>query len=209
VRFYQKQFLQRRDLAVALLLDVSGSTGNAPDGGGHAGRRVIDLEKRAALILGEGLAAIGDAFAVYGFSGNGRQSCDFFRYKDLDEPFEAAARRRLLAAQPTAFTRMGVAIRHCRSKLADWPARTKLLLLITDGKPEDSGYDPTGGYAQHDVRKACEECLRSDVKVVCISTLENSRADLETMFPHRRYVILEDMSRLAAVLPALYLKMTT
>ena len=56
---------------------------------------------------------------------------------------------------------------------------------------------------------ACQECARADIHVVGISTLENSRADMEIMFPHRRFVILEDMGRLADVLPALYLKMTT
>ena len=218
VRFYQKPLIKRRDLAVALLLDVSGSTAavaGEPDRGAGAtaraavGRRIIDVEKRAALTLGAGLEALGDRFAIYGFSGNGREHCDFFIYKDFDEPFSAEVRHRLAAANPTASTRIGVALRHCREKLAAVVARKKIIILITDGRPQDAGYDPASRYAQYDVRMAVLECARKDIHVVCISTLENSRADLEIMFPHRRFVILEDMSRLVNVLPTLYLKMTT
>ena len=220
-RFYQRPVIRKRDLAVALLLDVSGSTAGLPgqpngDTAGVAPRppgdletRIIDLEKRAALTLGAGLEALGDRFGIFGFSGSGREHCEFFVYKDLDEPFGPAARGRLNAAKPTASTRIGVALRHCRRKLADVPARKKILIVITDGRPQDAGYDPVSRYAQYDVRMACQECARADIHVVCISTLENSRADLEIMFPHRRFVILENMTRLADVLPALYLKMTT
>jgi len=216
VRFYEKTYVRKRDLACALLLDVSGSTANpagAESGAsialGKGPRRIIDIEKSAAMILGAGLDSLGDSFAVYGFSGNGREHCEFFRYKDLDEPYDEDARRRLAAAHPVAATRIGVALRHVRRKMEAHPARRKVVIVITDGKPQDTDYDPATRYAQYDVRMACEECERADIHVVCISTLENSRADLEIMFPHRRFVILEDMSRLTDVLPRLYLKMTT
>ena len=219
-RFYQKPLIKRRDLAVALLLDVSGSTAGLPGErnsdtaaagacGAELKTRIIDLERRAALTLGAGLDALGDRFGLFGFSGSGREHCEFFVYKSLDEPFGLDARARLAAARPTASTRIGVALRHCRQKLADVAARKKVIILITDGRPQDAGYDPVSRYAQYDVRMACQECAREDIHVVGISTLENSRADMEIMFPHRRFVILEDMTRLADVLPALYLKMTT
>jgi len=212
VRFYEKTFVKKRDLAVALLLDVSGSTAGFPEDVADAGapqQRVIDLEKRAALILAEGLAALGDPFGIYGFSGSGRERCVFFVYKDIHEAFSDHTKRRLAMAHPLTNTRIGVALRHCRAKLADHPARRKIVIVITDGKPQDADYDPTGRYAQHDVRMACQEAERTGVHTVCISTQENSRADLEIMFPHQRFVILDDMRRLAHVLPKLYLNMTT
>jgi len=215
VDFYEKKYVKKRDLVAALLLDVSGSTANEPGGGPatpHAAgptRRIIDIEKRAAMILGEGLSALGDPFGIYGFSGSGREQCDFYVYKEIADPFSDPARARLMAAFPAASTRIGVALRHTRSKLEAHPARRKLILLITDGKPQDSDYDPATRYAQYDVRMACHECARKDIHVVCISTLANSRADLEIMFPQRRFVILEDMSQLVDILPRLYLKMTT
>lgn len=211
--FYEKKYVKQRDLAAALLLDVSGSTANEPGQEtarhGSAGGRIIDLEKQAAMILGEGLDALGDDFGLYGFSGNGREQCDFYIYKELAEPFDHDAHQRLLAAFPAASTRIGVALRHVQTKLADHPARRKLVILITDGKPQDSDYDPATRYAQYDVRMAVQEASRQDIHVVCLSTQENSRADLEIMFPQRRFVILEDMRQLVDVLPKLYLKMTT
>jgi len=212
VRFYQKTFIKKRDLAVALLLDVSGSTAGVPApaarGAGPGAERIIDLVRHAAMTLGEGLDALGDPFAIYGFSGNGREHCDFFIFKDLHETFDDAPRRRLQAAQPMASTRIGVAIRHATAKLADAAARKRLILLVTDGRPQDAGYDPATRYAQYDVRMACQEAARRDIQVVGVSTCENTRADLEIMFPQRRFVVLDSMARLADVLPALYLKMT-
>ena len=219
IDFYEKTFIRRRDLAIALLIDVSGSTAAFPDAAPGSGdsshrqakrdRRIIDLQRHAAMILAEGLGVLGDDFAIYGFSGNGREHCDFFIYKNLDETYEGDAQRRLGAAYPMANTRIGVALRHAQAKLADHPARRKIIIVITDGKPQDSDYDPTTRYAQHDVRMACQEADRAGMHVVCVSTQENSRADLEIMFPHHRFVILDDMTQLADVLPRLYLKMTT
>ncbi len=214
VDFYEKTFIQQRDLAVALLIDMSGSTAAFPEPAGPTtgesrDRRIIDLQRHAAAILAEGLEALGDDFAIFGFSGNGREHCDFLVYKQLDEPYDDTARRRLAAAYPMANTRIGVALRHAHAKLHDHPARRKIIIAITDGKPQDSDYDPITRYAQHDVRMACQEAERDAVNVVCVSTRENSRADLEIMFPHHRFVILENMTQLVDVLPRLYLKMTT
>ena len=77
-----------------------------------------------------------------------------------------------------------------------------------DGKPQDTGYDPATRYAQYDVRMACHECERHDINVVCISTLENTRSDMEIMFPRRRFIILPHIEELPQVLPRLYVKLT-
>ena len=84
----------------------------------------------------------------------------------------------------------------------------RLILLITDGKPMDSGYDASTGYAQYDVRMACQENLRQGLHTFCISTDDNSPADLELMFPHHRHVILSDVTMLPQLLPRLYLRLT-
>ncbi len=218
IDFYEKTFIRQRDLAVALLIDVSGSTAAYPERAQattrtstnfRSDKRIIDLQRHAAVLLAEGVGTLGDDFAIYGFSGNGRENCDFFIYKDIDESYKEAAQKRLAAAYPMANTRIGVALRHAQTKLRDHPARRKIIITITDGKPQDSDYDPVTRYAQHDVRMACQEAERGGMHIVCVSTQENSRADLEIMFPHHRFVILEDMTQLTDVLPRLYLKMTT
>ncbi|MBN1676259.1 MAG: VWA domain-containing protein [Kiritimatiellae bacterium] len=204
IDFYEKPRINRRDLAVLLLLDISGSTG-AESGQ----QKIVELEKRAALILAYGLASLGDRFAICGFSGNGRKNCEYYTFKDFEEEWNAGCVARILAAYPLSSTRIGAALRHSGYRLTRIDARQRLIILITDGQPMDSEYDPKTRYAQYDVRTACEENRKQEIHTFCISTEENSRADMEIMFPGRRFVILPDMRQLPRVLPRLYLHMTT
>mgnify|MGYP006273665793 FL=1 len=212
-RFYEKPLTRRRDLAVALLLDISGSTGLLSDGRTcpparpDHGQRVIGLEKAAASVLAEGMDILGDSFAVYGFSGHGREHCQFHIFKDFNED-PSLCRRRLAKARPLSNTRIGPALRHTHAKLADQPARKRIVLLITDGQPQDAQYDTASGHAQADVRAACLEALRDDIKVVCISAADHDPHDLNVMFPGRRFVTLRNMGDLVNRLPQLYLRMT-
>jgi nitric oxide reductase NorD protein len=203
VDFYEKPYHNRRDLATLILLDVSGSTGSEVER-----LKTIEIERRAALILGHGLAALGDRFAIAGFSGTGREQCEFFVYKDFDEVWDREAVGRVMAAHPRSATRIGAALRHAGFRLSGIAARQRLVLLVTDGKPMDTGYDPNTRYAQYDVRMACEENRRQGIHTFCISTDENSLADMEIMFPEHRYVILPSVAKLPRVLPRLYVRLT-
>ena len=203
VRFYEKPLARRRDLAVLVLMDVSGSTSEEEGTG-----KVIDLEKEAAFVFGEGLHALDDRFAICGFSGQGRERCEYHVYKDFDEAWGPRTMGWLAAARPSNATRIGAALRHSGYRLSRLPNRRRLIILITDGKPMDADYDPATRYAQYDVRKACEENERMDINTFAISTAENSRADMDIMFPRRRFVILADIRRLPRVLPALYARIT-
>ena len=203
VNFHETPLIKRRDLAVLLLLDVSGSTSD--DVGTD---KVIEIEKNAALILGQGLASLDDRFAICGFSGNGRKNCEYFVFKDFDDPWDEVSMRRIALAHPRASTRMGPPLRHAGYRLSRIAAKQRLIILITDGKPQDSEYDPSTQYAQHDVRMACLENRRQDIHTFCISTEDNTCADLETMFPNRRYVTLKSIGELPEVLPKLYLRLT-
>jgi nitric oxide reductase NorD protein len=203
VNFYEKPRRDQRDLAVLILLDVSGSTGQDVDR-----EKTIEIEKRAALILGQGLSVLDDSFAVCGFSGNGREHCEFFVYKDFCEDWNRDSMSCVLAAYPRTATRIGAALRHAGYRLSLIAAKQRLIILITDGKPTDADYDPSTRYAQHDVRMACIENHRLGIHTFCVSTLENSRADMEIMFPDRMFAILPHIRNLPSVLPRLYIKMT-
>ncbi|MGD2175820.1 MAG: hypothetical protein PVJ27_10490, partial [Candidatus Brocadiaceae bacterium] len=102
VRFWVKPRLQQRDVITALLLDVSGSTGR------EAGREeVLEVEKRAAMLLATGLGELGDRFGVFGFTGNTRRDCRFHVFKDFGEEWDAPSRDRLRSARPGSSTRIG------------------------------------------------------------------------------------------------------
>jgi hypothetical protein len=203
IQFYQQPRILRRDLAVIVLLDVSGSTGEENDG-----QKILAVEKNAAVVLGHGLKALDDRFAVCGFSGNGREDCRYFVYKDFEAPWDEQAVATVMGAYPVSSTRIGPALRHSGYRLESVEAKQKLIILITDGRPMDQGYDPQSKYAQYDVRMACEENRRRSIHTFCISTTENSRSDMEIMFPQRRFVILEDIGQLPQVLPKLYIHLT-
>lgn len=201
--FYERQELQRRDVSVLILIDLSGSTGERVE---H--ERVIELEEEAALVFGEGLSSLGDAFSVCGFNSNGPEDCRFYRLKDFEEPWGPLAIRRIRSVQALGSTRIGPAMRHGGYLLHQRPARRKLVLLITDGKPMDSDYSPETRHAQYDVRKACQENRRRGIVTFALSTEENTVADMDLMFPDGRYGILPDMRKLSDILPWMYLKLT-
>lgn len=204
IDFYEKPRINRRDLAVTILLDASGSTGENTD----PHQRIIDIEKHAALILGQGLHTLGDRFAICGFSSNGRQNCIYSIYKDFQEPWEHDVMLRILGASPANSTRIGPALRHTGWRMESIAARQRLVILITDGRPMDTAYDPNTRYAQQDIRRACEENVRKGIHTFAISTEENSFADMEIMFPGRRFAILGDIRHLPKVLPRLYTRLT-
>jgi len=205
IRFYEKPLLKERSWAVLILLDVSGSTGE--DLGG--GEKAIDVEKQAGIILGQGLASLGDRFSICGFTSDGRENCQYFLYKDFDDAWSADAAARVLGAWPSHSTRIGPALRHAGHLLERQPCRRRLILLITDGKPMDRDYDPASRYAHYDVRKACEENESHDIYTFAITTTDNSEADMEIMFPRHRFAILSDIRNLPRMLPKLYVRLTT
>ncbi|MBN1809446.1 MAG: hypothetical protein JW909_10300 [Planctomycetes bacterium] len=203
VNFYEKSLVNRRDVATLVLMDISGSTRSET-----TGRKVIDIEKRSAFVLGEGLAGLGDRFSICGFSGSGRDNCIYMIYKDFSDSWNSGTRTRLMSARPMSSTRIGPALRHSGYRLSKIDARHRLIILITDGLPMDTGYDPNTRYAQHDVRMACEENLHQYVHTFGICTAETSIGNMEIMFPGRRFAVMPDICRLPKILPGLYLKLT-
>ena len=167
-KFYWRRNKVQRDVAVAFLLDTSASTAEAIDEGKgkqddwdapddpveymvwlrtrrgeqmrRSYKRIIDMEKESMVLLINALEAIGDTYGIYGFSGYGRENVEFYTVKDLQETFSDRVKRRIDRIAPLHATRMGPAIRHAAYKLENTDARTKILFLISDGRPQDRGY---------------------------------------------------------------------
>ncbi len=203
-KIYCKDFKDERDIATALLIDISGSTAENMEG-----KEVLEIEKSAAFLLAEGLKELDDKFSIFGFSGAGREKCSYYVFKKFEEDWKEEQQQRLIGCRPCGSTRIGVAIRHTAEKLKKLDSQRKLMIVITDGKPQDSdGYTSEGLYAQHDVRMACIEAKRNGIVVFCLSTENNSLNELELMFPVKRYVIMRSIIELPQLLAKSYIKLT-
>jgi nitric oxide reductase NorD protein len=203
-RVYSQDQRSRRDVAVVLLLDASGST----DAQVHAAKRVIDVEKEAALCFCEALHALGDRHAVYAFSGHGPDGVRIASLKQLDEPFDARARARIGGLEPDGFTRLGAALRFATARLARERARIRLLLVLSDGKPYDED-EYAGDYGIADVRQAVEEAQRQDVRTLCVNVDREGRRYLPRMVGPGRYTVIWNVEQLPDRLTEIYRLATT
>ncbi len=213
-----------RDVAVAFLIDMSGSTGeaiktasdkplpgNAP-GAERSQRRIIDVEKEAIVLMMDSLEAIGDRYGVYGFSGHGRDNVEFYVIKDIEESFSMDIAKRFGRIGPLHATRMGPAIRHTTAKLRKQQSHSKFLFLISDGRPQDRGYSQEGAEKAHavqDTRMAMIEARREGIHPFCLTVDKDGNDYLRTMMDDFSYEVLADVSLLPRRLPQLYKKLTT
>ena len=235
-RFYYRRNKVERDVAVSFLLDMSASTDEEIDKqhkkydedddfdgdpakyfqwlaqrrslrAADPPKRIVDLEKESAVLLVEALEAIGDAYGIYGFSGYGRDNVEFYVVKDLDEPFGDRVRRRIAKIEPVRSTRMGPAIRHATYKLTRHEAKVRILVLVSDGRPQDHGYgrDRTEKeYAVHDTKQALIEARRAGVTPFLITVDKEGHDYLKQMCDDIGYEVVADIEQLPRRLTTLY-----
>ncbi|MCB2185682.1 MAG: hypothetical protein KQJ78_04650 [Deltaproteobacteria bacterium] len=192
-----------RDVGVLFLVDLSGSTAEVVKG-----RRVIDLQKEAMVLMSEALDTLGDPFAIFGFSSRGRFRVDLWSVKDFGEPWSANAQYRLGALEPLNLTRMGAVIRHGIHKLANLPATIKLLIILTDGRPYDLEYGNLE-YACHDTKKALMECKNHRINPFIITSDQKGADYLKFISPETQAIIVPQVELLPFKLPAMYKRLTT
>jgi nitric oxide reductase NorD protein len=219
-KIYWRHRKLERDVTVAFLLDMSGSTGEAI--GRSSGvarrelderqqRRIIDIEKESIVLMIDALEAIGDRYGVYGFSGHGRDNVEFYVIKGIEEEFNSDIARRFNRVGPLHATRMGAAIRHTTSKLRQQQTRSKFLFLISDGRPQDRGYSQESAekaYAVEDTRMAFVEARREGIHPFCLTVDKEGNDYLRTMMDDFSYEVLADVSLLPQRLPQLYKRLT-
>lgn len=192
---YRSQKRTKRDMAILLLIDVSGST----DGWVSSGRRVIDVEREALLLVCIALGAMGEPYAVQAFSGHGPRSVSVRTLKRFDEPYGNQVAMRIAALEPDEYTRAGAAIRHASAALMREPASQRLLLLLSDGKPNDVDvYE--GRYGVEDMRRAVIEAKLQGIAPFCLTVDRHAAAYLPGVFGARQYALLSRPSMLPTVL---------
>ena len=199
-RLYIAQRRHVPSLAVLLLLDASLSTD-----GWIEGLRVLDVERDAALVLGESLEGLIDEFGIASFHSQTRRDCRFEIVKGMNEPW-VSSRARLESLCPSGYTRIGPALRHATTILSRTEAKRRLILLITDGKPNDfDRYE--GSYGVADVQHAVLEAKAHGVLVHGLAIDPSARTHLPRMFGLGGFTLLRHANELARAMGAVVARM--
>ncbi len=205
-RTYVRHQRDERDVAVAFLVDMSSSTNELANVGGQ---RIIDVEKEALVLISEAVDAIGDAAAIYGFSGYGREQVAFYVAKDFHDPWDSRVQERIGRISWKMENRDGTAIRHATRKLMKIQARVRILLLLSDGKPLDCGCDHySDRYAQEDTRVALQEARKLGVHPFCITVDIAAAEYMSRMYGDAGYTIIDRVDHLPQRLPQIYRRLT-
>ncbi len=186
----------RRDLAIALLVDTSSST----DAWVAGSLRIIDVEKESLILLLEALDALGDRHAAFAFAGDGPRDVRVATVKAFDERVGLEVRRRVAGLEPDGYTRVGAALRHTSGLLAGQPARHKLLLLLSDGKPNDVD-EYEGRYGIEDTRQAVAEARLQGLVPFCLTVDRDAPAYMPAIFGRYGFTMLRRQEFLPAVVP--------
>lgn len=194
-RLYQSERRGRRDMAITLLVDVSGST----DGWIAQGQRVIDVEREALLMVCIALDSMDERFCVQAFSGEGPHGVVVRTVKDFDERYGNAVAQRIAGLEPEKYTRAGAAIRHASAELMTEPATHRLLLLLSDGKPNDLDmYE--GRYGVEDMRQAVTEARLQGISPFCLTIDRQAANYLPLVFGAHNYALLPQPELLPVIL---------
>lgn len=197
-RLFVKLLRDERDIAVIFLVDMSNSTA------GWVGNSI----KESLVLMTEALEVLGDRYGIYGFSGMRRTRCEIFHVKDIGEPYGEAVRERIGAIGPSEYTRMGPAIRHATALLGKTDARVRLLITLTDGKPEDYD-DYKGDYAIEDTRHALLEAKTAGIHPFCITIDHQAHDYMDHLYGPVNYIFVNDVRKLPLRMPEIYRVLTT
>lgn len=234
-RIYSRRERVRRDLGAAFLVDLSASTDDPldkpepepydldddgepvnlrdpflefePTPIAETPRRIIDVQREAMLVMASALESLGDDHGIYGFSGYGRDCVEFYVAKELGEAFGAQTLNSISAMQPKRSTRMGPAIRHATRKLVAAGYAQKLLLILSDGFPQDCDYGPDRGeheYGVQDTAKALAEAEAKGIDTFCVTVDRSGHDYLARMCPSANYLIIDEVEDLPAALTKVY-----
>jgi Mg-chelatase subunit ChlD len=212
-KLYMARQPTERDVAVLFLVDLSASTAmrlreaDAASATEPQGPRVIELIKEAIVLLSVALEEIGDAYAIYGFSSSGRHEIGVSPVKTFKESFSAEVQGRIGALTPQGSTRMGAAVRHATRRLKEIGSRARLLVVLSDGYPEDEDYGKPvipPVYGLRDTLVALREAERRGIQSFCLTVDKGGRDYLREMCPSSRYMVIDDIAALPTELPKIY-----
>ena len=192
-----------RDIAVMILLDLSASLADIPDG---CEQSILELSQEAVALLGWSIQGLGDKFAIAGFSSNTRHEVRYQHIKGYSEQWDDTVKGRLAAMEAGYSTRMGAALRHASHYLGNQRAEKKIMLVLTDGEPSDiDATDPQ--LLIEDAHKAVQELDQQGIYTYCINLDPKADDYVERIFGNQ-YLVIDKIERLPEKLPKLFMSLT-
>ncbi len=192
-----------RDLAVTLLLDLSESINEIPDG---CEQSILELSQEAVSLLAWAIEQLGDSFAIAGFHSNTRHDVRFLHFKGFREHWGDEVKGRLAAMEAAYSTRMGAAMRHAAHYLEAQQADKKLMLILTDGEPADVDTSDERMLIE-DAHKAVQELDQKGIYTHCISLDPRADEYVSDIFG-KSYTVIDRVERLPEKLPQLFMALT-
>jgi nitric oxide reductase NorD protein len=197
-RLFTRMHRTERNIAVCFMVDMSGSTKGW----------INDAERESLVLLAETLETLGDRYAIYGFSGMARKRCEVYKIKGFEEPYNDEIKGRISGIEPKDYTRMGFAIRHLSKILNEVEAKTRVLITISDGKPDD--YDTyRGEYGIEDTRRALIEARYDGIHPYCITIDKEAKDYLPHMYGPAAYTVIDEVYKLPLKVSDIYRRLTT
>lgn len=202
-KFFQSYQKKTRDMATLILADISLST----EAGVTQDIRVIDMIQDSLMVFSEALQRLEDKFALYAFSSIKNKKVNFHIIKNFKEKYSDLVRGRIDVLKPGYYTRLGAAVRESAKILDKQQSANKLLLILSDGKPNDvDRYD--GRYGIEDTKKAIEEVKQKGIVPYCITIDVEAKEYLPYLFGRNSYAVIRDAKKLPQVLTEIYMNLT-
>ncbi len=167
-------------------------------------KKIIDIEIESLVVMAEALNALDDEYGIYGFSGQGRDKVEFYTVKDFTEPYSEDMKNRICGISPKQSTRMGTAIRHATQKLRSVETDLRLMIVLSDGYPQDMDYGEDRGsneYALNDTMMALSEAKKEGIRPFCLTVDQAGNDYLRKMCDPNSYLIINDINSLPEILP--------
>jgi nitric oxide reductase NorD protein len=197
-RLFTRMHRTERNIAVCFMVDMSGSTKGW----------INEAERESLVLLAETLETLGDRYAIYGFSGMARKRCEIYKIKGFDEQYNDEIKARISGIEPKDYTRMGFAIRHLTKILNEVEAKTRVLITLSDGKPDD--YDTyRGEYGIEDTRRALIEARHDGIHPYCITIDKEARDYLPHMYGPAAFTVIDEVYKLPLKVSDIYRRLTT
>jgi len=194
-----------RDIAVMILLDLSASLNDVPDG---SDQTILELSQEAVSLLAWTIDQLGDKYAIAGFHSDTRHNVRYYHLKGYSEEFDDSVKGRLAAMEAGFSTRMGGAIRHASHYLEAQQADKKIMLILTDGEPSDIDVEDDQ-YLISDTKKAVDELSSKGMFSYCISLDKKADDYIQDIFGVGGYTVIDHVEKLPEKLPMLFAALTS